>query len=76
VGYCHKAQKRGSSEDRVILRGPIHDFEVELLLSIVLAVAETNVECYSTQWVVCATRYDSMEGAICWLIRLKRIYNF
>jgi hypothetical protein len=38
----------------MILRGPIHDLEVELLLSIVLAIAETNVECYSTQWVVCA----------------------
>jgi hypothetical protein len=49
----------------VILRGTIHDFEVELILSIVLAVAKTNIECYSTQWVVCATWYDSMEGTIC-----------
>jgi hypothetical protein len=36
----------------VILIGPVHELEVELLLSIVLAVAEENVECYSTQWVV------------------------
>jgi hypothetical protein len=28
VGYCHETRKRGSSEDRVILRGTIHDFEV------------------------------------------------
>jgi hypothetical protein len=64
VGYCHETQKRGSSEDHVILGGPIHDFEVELLLSIVLAVAKTNVECYLTQWVVCASWYDSMEVTI------------
>jgi hypothetical protein len=70
VGYCHKTQKHGSSVDRVILRGPIHEFEVELILFIVLAVAETNVECYSTQWVVCADRYDSMEGTIYWLEEL------
>jgi hypothetical protein len=30
----------------MILRGPVHDFEVELLASIVLVVAEANTGCY------------------------------
>jgi hypothetical protein len=55
----------------MILRGPIHDLKVELLLSVVLAIAETNVECYSTQWIVGASWYDSMEGAIYWLEELQ-----
>jgi hypothetical protein len=71
VRYCHEARKHGSSEDRVMLRGPIHDLEVGLLLSAVLAIAETNIECYSTQWVVGASWYDSMEGAVCWLEELQ-----
>jgi hypothetical protein len=71
VRYCHKTRKHGSSEDCVILRGTVHDFEAQLLLSIVLAVAEANVECYLTQWVVRASLYDSMEGAICRLEELQ-----
>jgi hypothetical protein len=55
----------------VILRGPVHDLEVDLLLSIVLAVAKANVECYSTQWVVGTSWYNSMEGAVCWLEELQ-----
>jgi hypothetical protein len=71
VRYCHEARKRGSPEDRVILRGPVHDLEVELLLSIVFAVAKTNVECYSTQWVVGASWYNSIERAVCWFEELQ-----
>jgi hypothetical protein len=71
VRYCHKTRKCGSSKDRVILRGSVHDFEVQLLLFVVLAVAKANVECYSTQWVVCASWYDSMGGAICQLEELQ-----
>jgi hypothetical protein len=52
VRYCHESQKCGSPEDRVVLGGPVHDFEVEFLSSVVLAITEANVECYSTQWVV------------------------
>jgi hypothetical protein len=55
----------------MILRGPVHDFEVELLSSIILAVAEANVECYSTQWVVGASWYDSMERAVYWFQKLE-----
>jgi hypothetical protein len=56
VRYCHEARKHGSPEDRVIMRGPIHDLYIELLLSIVLAIAETNVEC------------DPM-GSLCFLVQ-------
>jgi hypothetical protein len=65
VRHCHKMRKRGSSEDRVVLGGPVHDFEVQLLLSVILAVSEENDECYSTQWLVRASWYDSVEGTIC-----------
>jgi hypothetical protein len=67
VRHCHETQKRGSPEDHVILGGSIHGFEVQLLLSVILVVAKANVKCYSTQRVVRASRYDSMEGAVCWL---------
>jgi hypothetical protein len=70
VRYCHEPRKRRSSEDHVILGGPIHYLEVEFLLSIILAVAEINVECYSPQWVVCTSWHDAMEGTICWLEEL------
>jgi hypothetical protein len=67
VRLCHETQKRGSPEDRVVLGGPVHDFKVQLLLSVILAVAEANVECDSTQQVVHASWYNSMEGAVCQL---------
>jgi hypothetical protein len=67
VRHCHETRKHGSPEDRMILGGPVHDFKVQLLLSVILAVAEANIECYSTQRVVRASEYDSMEGAVCWL---------
>jgi hypothetical protein len=59
-----------SFEDRVILRRPVHNLEVELFLSVVLAIAETNIKCYSTQWVVSASWDDSMERTICWFEEL------
>jgi hypothetical protein len=52
VRYCHKSRKRGSPEDRVILGGPVHYFEVDFFSSVVLSVTEADVECYLTQWVV------------------------
>jgi hypothetical protein len=52
VRYYHKAQKCVSPKDHVILRGQVHDLEVELLLSIVLAISKIDTECYLTQWVV------------------------
>jgi hypothetical protein len=58
VRYCHEARKCGSPEDRVILRGPIHDLEVELLLFIVLAIAETKRR----------VLFDPM-GSLCFLVR-------
>jgi hypothetical protein len=70
VRHCHKTQKCGSPGDSVILRGPVHDFEVQLFLFVVLAVTEANIECYSTQWVIRASGYDSMKGTICRLEEL------
>jgi hypothetical protein len=64
VRYCHEARKCGSFEDRVILGWPIHNFKLQLFSPIFQTVAETNVEHDSTQWVVCASRDDSMERAI------------
>jgi hypothetical protein len=55
----------------VILGGPIHDFEVELFSSVVLAITEANIECYSTQWIVGTPWYDSAEGAVCRLQEFK-----
>jgi hypothetical protein len=52
VRYCHESRKRGSPEDRVILRGPVHDFEVELFSSVVLAITKADIECYSIQWII------------------------
>jgi hypothetical protein len=28
VRHCHETRKRGSFEDRMILRGPVHDFKL------------------------------------------------
>jgi hypothetical protein len=57
--------KTRAPEDRVIVRRPVHDFEIELLSSVVMAIAEAKFECYSTLWVVGASWYDSMERAVC-----------
>jgi hypothetical protein len=51
----------------MVLGGPVHDFEVEFLSSVVLAITKANVECYATQWIVGTSWYDSVEGAVCWL---------
>jgi hypothetical protein len=39
---CHKMRKHGSPEDRVILGGPVHDFEVRCFPFLVLAVTDTS----------------------------------
>jgi hypothetical protein len=70
VRYFHESQKRGSPEDRVILRWLVHDFEVELFSSIVLAITEADVECYPAQWIVSASWDETVEGTICWLHEL------
>jgi hypothetical protein len=49
----------------MILRWPVHDFKFQLFSFEVAAVAKANVECYSTQWVIGASRDYSMERAIC-----------
>jgi hypothetical protein len=51
----------------VVLGGLVHDFEVEFLSSVILAITEANIECYSTQWIISTSWYDSMEGAVGWL---------
>jgi hypothetical protein len=49
----------------MILRWPVHDFKVELFSSIVLSVAEANIECYLTQWIIGTSWYDPMKGTVC-----------
>jgi hypothetical protein len=49
----------------MILGWSVHDFEVKLFSSVVLAITEENVECYLTQWIVSTPWYDPMERTIC-----------
>jgi hypothetical protein len=65
VRYYHEARKRGSSEDHVVLGWPVHDFKLQFFSPIIQTVAKANVECDSTQWVVCTPRDDSVVGAVC-----------
>jgi hypothetical protein len=44
VRYYHESQKRGSPKDRVVSGGLVHDFKVEFLSSVVLAITEANIE--------------------------------
>jgi hypothetical protein len=71
VRYYHESRKHGSPEDCVVLGGPVHDFEVDFFSSVVLTITKENVECYSTQWIVGTSWYDSVEGAVCWLQELQ-----
>jgi hypothetical protein len=71
VRYCHESRKRGSPEDRITLRWPVHDFEVEFLPSVILPIPEIDVECYLTKWIV-STPWDySVKGAISWFQELQ-----
>jgi hypothetical protein len=36
-------------------------------------IAEANIECYLTQWVVGASWYDSMERAVYWFQELHDV---
>jgi hypothetical protein len=46
VWYRHESGERWSSEDGVVLRGPVNDLEFDLLLSEVCWRAEDDVEMY------------------------------
>jgi hypothetical protein len=46
VWYCHESSERWSSEDGMVLRGPVDDLEFDLLLSEVSWRAKDDIEMY------------------------------
>jgi hypothetical protein len=56
----------------MILRWLVHDFKLQLFSPEIATVAKANIECYSTQRVIGASRDDSMERAIC---RLEKFHG-
>jgi hypothetical protein len=68
---CHEARECWLSEDRVMLRWPVHYFKLQFFSPEVVSVAEANIEFDSAQWVISTSWDNSMEGTVCWLQELK-----
>ena len=65
MGYRHESCICGSSQNGVVLRWPVHHFELDLFLPEVFCRPELNVECYLSQGVIWLFRRDPVKTRIC-----------
>ena len=63
--YGHKARERGSTQDSMVLRRPIHHLELDPFSSIVIFSSEDDIEADLPKRDFRFARNDSMEGCVC-----------
>src|SRR5215213_1785181 len=64
--HCHEPGVRWSSQQSVILRREIHNFELQVLYSVVFSGSKLNVEVDLAQWVTWLLWCDPVKACVSW----------